>query len=316
MVLDELPMAKGVEKEIVVRVNTNRLNAVSYWFCLDKAGPQEKAAVKTALEGASTFPDSFEAVNTAISTATPTRIGRPARKNVVTLVVLTRGPAPDVSQIHALGRSDREIVQNWFSSVIFESGWGTSVLHEREGRLLESEWVLRVVTLGDAFVDAILAIHENHSQANAYETSLKALLEKMVLFHHPGTQATTRERYEDELRTILAAWPPMSGLSADTFWSQGQTRSVIYEPVLAKVLTTYNVGTTGSLGFRPDFVDTPFTPCSILSAQSNAQADVNSAIRRNANLFEFTAAAALRTASIQEYLRAKLENYVFITQEQ
>jgi hypothetical protein len=49
MTLDQLPMPDGAEKETVVRVNTNRLNRVPYWFCLDKAGPEEKLAVKTAL---------------------------------------------------------------------------------------------------------------------------------------------------------------------------------------------------------------------------------------------------------------------------
>ena len=37
-----LPVPGARDKETVVRINTNRLNRISYWYCLDKAGPDEK----------------------------------------------------------------------------------------------------------------------------------------------------------------------------------------------------------------------------------------------------------------------------------
>ena len=37
-----LPAPGARDKETIVRINTNRLNRISYWYCLDKAGPDER----------------------------------------------------------------------------------------------------------------------------------------------------------------------------------------------------------------------------------------------------------------------------------
>lgn len=50
-----LPVPGARDKEAIVRINTNRLNRISYWYCLDKAGPEEKRAVFSALDGADSF---------------------------------------------------------------------------------------------------------------------------------------------------------------------------------------------------------------------------------------------------------------------
>ena len=71
----DLPLPGPREKETVVRVNTNRLNRISYWYCLDRAGPAEKSAVYTALSGAETFPGSFAAVDSAIRSSSRTSTG-------------------------------------------------------------------------------------------------------------------------------------------------------------------------------------------------------------------------------------------------
>ena len=44
--LQSLPLPNGPDKETIIRVNINRLNHISYWYCLDKAGPTEKRAVQ------------------------------------------------------------------------------------------------------------------------------------------------------------------------------------------------------------------------------------------------------------------------------
>jgi hypothetical protein len=63
-------------------------------------------------------------------------------------------------------------------------------------------------------------------------------------------------------------------------------------------------------------VVSPYTPCSILAANSADIARVNEAIKRDAHVFEFTAMDQFTTAAVRAYLRQKLPNYVDIVREQ
>ncbi|HEV2148349.1 MAG TPA: hypothetical protein VGR37_13170 [Longimicrobiaceae bacterium] len=309
--VERLPIPGGTDKETVVRVNTNRLNPISYWYCLDKAGPEEKLAVKSALAGASTFPDSFKAVDNAIRTATPTRIGRPARKNVITLVVLTDQASVPSDFLQDLGTPDRtELSHKWVLIRTFSSGWATGLLEDpRQASLLESEWLLRVAVLGDPFVASLLSRGKNL-------TAAKSLVEATQTYHGPGTLATTREEHETALKKVIDVWPTTGAASTSAFWAKGQTRSNDYEGVLRTILPGYDLVSAGFMNYRPDFVAAPFRPCSILSAISDEQRAINDAIRREAHVLEFTAQKVATKDSIQAYLREKLQNYVLLTQEQ
>jgi hypothetical protein len=63
----ELPIPQPALKEEIVRTNTNSLNRVSYWYCLDHAGPEEKRSVYGVLKGTGGFTDSFQAIGRALS---------------------------------------------------------------------------------------------------------------------------------------------------------------------------------------------------------------------------------------------------------
>lgn len=303
----DLEMPGGDDKETIVRVNTNRLNPVSYWYCLDKAGPAKKADVYHKLDEATTFPDSFEAVDAAIRTADRSRLGRPARKCLLTLTVLAN--FDDASSIDAtgVGKVERtEFEYDWIRSDIYHEDWAQRILpDEREARLLESEWNMRVLQLGRPFVSALLG--GEHDQC-------KKLLEEYTTYHGPGTHGETREETEQRRESLVDNWGTGSEADLEEFWERGQNRSGIYEPILRDLLDGYDISPEGVLSYRPDWVVRTYTPCSILAAES--EDDINQAIRRDALVFEFTAQKRPTSETIHGYLEGKLPNYVKIVQEQ
>ena len=311
----ELPLPGGREKETVVRVNINRLNRLSYWYCLDKAGPQEKLAVKRAVEGASTYPDSFAAVDTALRTASPARVGRPAKQNTITLVCLTPEASVEAFDASDFAEVERvELSHDWARIYLFNRRWCPATIGPREASLLESEWQLRIALLADPFVAALSLVGGNDNQA--YAERCGALLEIVKRIHGPGTLAATREATEMDFHQVIDAWPRTDEVDLEAFWAQGQTRAGGYEAALARVLAGYNTTASGFLTYRPDYVVTDFKPCSILEAASDDQAAINAAIRRDAHVLEFTAQRALSAATVRTYLEGKLPNYVRVTQEQ
>lgn len=307
----DLPLPGAQEKETVVRVNINRLNPISYWSCLDRAGPAEKVDVYRALSGASTFPASFTAVNNAIQSSA--RQGRRASSCLLSLIVLTgteAGHTDVVDQIGSMWR--REIDYTWLSSTLLESGWAQTTIPILDARLLESEWLLRIVVLGGPFVRALLS---NDPSMMAHCSNLLERL-KTSEASRSGTRVSTMNNAERDFRTIVDAWPDTSAIDARAFWALGQRRSGTYEPLLASLLGQFDVGGNGFLSYRPDYIVTPFTPCSVLSAGAETADAINRAIRRDAHVFEFTAIDALSVGAIRTYLTQKLPNYVEITREQ
>ena len=308
LVRTDLPLPGPKEKETVVRVNTNRLNGISYWYCLDRAGPDEKSAVFKALSGAETFPGSFAAVDSAIKSST--RLGRRAKSCLLTLVVLTK--TIDRNGLRNLGQLWRdEVDHKWLSILHFEDQWATTILPSTDASLIQSEWTLRVVAMGEEFSKSLL------SGDSAQEGLCQQLLDQFKRGHGPGTHQTTLDGYRTALTSMVDAWPDTSSIDiTDSFWRLGQRRSTAYEPVLARLMPTYNQVGEGFLSYRPDFVVSPYKPCSILAAGSSEIAKINEAIHRDAHTLEFTAMEQFSVGAIQSYLQQKLRNYVDITREQ
>jgi hypothetical protein len=307
----EIPLPGSKEKETVVRVNTNRLNPISYWYCLDKGGPEEKRAVYTALRGATTFPDSFAAVNAAIRNAPASRIGRPARKCVVTLLVLSDVEKGAAKTLAGLGVIDRmEVDHKWLAMAVYAKGWATPILPKNiDARLLESEWQLRAAVFGPPFVAALLSGNQQHLE------KVEALLGLIEKVHGPGTREATRKAAADEMALLVDSFDTDTS-DLNKFWALGQGRAQAYEDALRAIYSDYNMGAPGFLTYRPDRVITAFSPCSILAAESANSDDINTSIRRDAHAFEFTAVKDLSVEAIQKYLALKLPNYVIVTREQ
>jgi hypothetical protein len=311
MKLVSLPLPIGADKEAVVRVNINRLNRVSYWHCIDKAGPIHKTAVRRAIVGASNFPDTFRAVDEAIRTAPASRQGRRAKSNQISLVVMCKDAASVFEIADSIGTVHRtEVETGWAASIVYDEGWAAaSVQDEREASLLESEWNLRVIILGDPFVSSLLTDTEPHRAACI------ELLEFFKPVLGPGTRATTREARTEEFQSMVARWP-RDGISTSAFWAAGQSRSSQYESSLSRLLVGYNTGGETFLGYRPDYIVEAFSPCEVTRAMTSDAEEITRVIQRNAHVLEFTACAAPTLDAITGYLGLKLGNYVRITQDQ
>ena len=305
----EFPMPGPTDKETVIRTNVNLLNSFSYWFCLDKAGPDYKKDVYSALLGSKTYPDCFSAINEAWARARKDRIGRGANRNNLTLVVLCN---LDQSQLSTFNLSklsssfDSDISESFFRSVTLGDGWARTVVTDvRAADLLESEWNLRLILLSDPFVTCLLD-SKNHGAYSA------ELLKKATDIMGIGTWQVNRQQREKELRDIVKNCPISNfGMNSD-FWSKDQARSKEYEPAIKAIFPDYNTKKLNTLTYRPDYVKAEFIPCTILAAPSDDNAQINQAISRRANIIEFTAQKDATIDSVVGYLRGKIPNYVDI----
>lgn len=311
MRLTQLRLPDARTKETVIRVNTNRLNPVTYWSSVDQGANEDRVALKIAMEGDSSFPDSFRAVDTA----SRNRTGRPARRNVLTLIALANTENAGIVGAQHLATVKRtEVEHEWMSLHLFEEGWAPPDMDVREATLLESEWVLRVCTLGLPFVRSLLDAGEP-TPAGEHLDAVTTLLGSLRTFQGPGTTTATRTAYSSGFEQLIDRWPA-SGRDVTPFWNAGQPRAGQYEAALKQILSGYDSHAEGFLTYRPDYVVAPFRPCAVADAVNNTNDAIRAAIRRQAHVIEFTALAQPTVAGIKTYLRDKLRNYVHVTQEQ
>lgn len=308
--LAQLRLPDARTKETVIRVNTNRLNPVTYWSSIDQGKNEDRIALKLALEGDSSFPDSFRAVDEA----SRNRTGRPAKRNAITLIALANThDAREVGAQHLADVKRTEVEHKWMSLHLYEEGWTPNDLASREATLLESEWVLRVCTVGLPFIQSLLTAGGTAAQEHVNAVSL--LLHSLKMFQGPGTKDASRTAYTNAFVQAIDAWPS-SDLDLLPFWSAGQPRAGQYEGALKKLLPGYDARVEGFLTYRPDYVVAPFRPCAVTDALSSTNEAIRTAIRRDAHVFEFTALAEPSVAGIRMYLKDKLLNYAHLTQEQ
>lgn len=310
LVLASLPPPSHYDKEVVIRTNINRLNPISYWYCLDKAGAEAKVGVLKAFKGEETYPGAFAAVDRAIRTAELSRVGRPANKCLLTLLVMHPGTrAPD--DVHQLGTvyEKRSWDLGWLRITTFQDGWAEAcVAKPLSAMLLESEWNLRVITVGAPFVASLLG-------GGAESERAQKLLGLLQEFHGTGTHDKTLDEYRDALRVAIGSMVDVEALS-DPFWAKGQERALEYEGILRALFPAYNTGAPGFLRCRPDLVLSDYTPCSVLGAVAETAEAVTSAIRRSARAFEFTTLKDPSKDGVVNYLKTKVENYVEVVRDQ
>lgn len=307
-----LPLPSAGDKEAIVRINTNRLNPFSYWYCLDRAGIDEKKRVYSSFHSKTGFKDSFESVDMAIQRATPSRVGRPPRKCLLSLFVMTN--SNDVSSlINSLGFTNAEPNINAHMLLDIQtvkSGWaGRLGLTNREASLLESEWNFRIIVAGNQFVSTLLL-----SSPSSFQ--IKNIIDLSLTHHGPGTRQDTLSAYRDSMDSLLnhlATLPPGDNT---TFWAAGQIRAHDYERKLRIFYPNYNTSTPGFLQYRPDLTLESYSPCHITSSTSDSDEHINDKIRRHALVCEFTASKEFSLLALQSYMSRKLPNYVEILQEQ
>ncbi|GBR14891.1 hypothetical protein [Asaia spathodeae] len=307
-----LPIPSPQDKETIIRVNTNRLNPFSYWYCLDRAGVEEKLNVLEKIKSEAGFKDVFEAVDNAIQKASPSRVGRPPKKCLLTLFAFT--DQNDITgKVEELGIAEIEknINNNEFVDIAtFKNNWQDflSFGDVRKGKLLQSEWNLRIVLAGNQFTSLLLS--------QKYRSETKKIIESCLKYHGPGTQTETIRNHKDALENDLSILSTIPQIDLSAFWASGQVRSHQYEKELLELFPNYNKSDEGFLSYRPDWVVEPYSVCKLASSRDSNIASVNDAIRREAIVCEFTALKDFNKTTVQTYLNRKISNYVNILQDQ
>jgi hypothetical protein len=306
----ELPLPSNTDKETAVRTNINRLNPISYWYCLDRAGPASKVEVYNAIKGQATFPDCFLSVDKAI--AESSRMGRDANTCILSLVVFIDADTLPPSKSAGFGAMINKLSFETEHVRVerFSSGWAQPLIADtRRAKMLESEWSLRIVTLSNRVADALLSA--------AHDDEVRELLDLALEAHSVGTQHQTLAGHAAALQAAAEALPEVLDRSRiERFWAKGQLRATDYEGALRRLYADYNKSSKGFLAYRPDLVIEPYGVCSVLNAADGSADGLNDAIKRRAHAVEFTASKEYDANKIRAYLEQKLMNYVHVVETQ
>lgn len=313
----ELPLPAPSVKEEIVRTNTNLLNPRSYWFCLDQGGPDEKNDAYQTLVGNRGFIDSFQAISRALAAQhRAKRAGRPANKNLLTLVTLGTSPADVQSFLtdHEMVADDqvneRAHVGVWW----FRNSWASSLNlppgrdRSRRASLVESEFSLRWVAL-DMVATWVIC-----EAADADPLATK-LVDIVRLAPSIGDARAVKDRGNDALRVAdedLAklADDPRAATFATTFGSLGQQRSQVYEPAIARRLArplSHALRVRAAL--KPDVILEEYEPCAVTRATSLDDKALELAIRRGCHVVEMTAHLQADMRGLDAYLGDKVRVY-------
>ncbi len=314
----ELPLPRPGAKERIIRTNTNRLNDVSYWYCLDTAAKEERVGLHTILTAPTGFTDSFRAVNTALSR----RVGRPANRNLLTLVTLGSSPA----QVRAL-LQDKELLADdgdsaaeetfmgehlgmWFSF----NGWaeafarGGTAERARQAKMLQSEFSLRWVALD---VNATWHLMQPPAPGSLGDR-IEDVLRFVPSVAHPKATKGVNAKASEALDRDLQAAPIVPEFEA-TFRALKRDRSGLYEPALAQRFKPYSADVHGypphEPRLKPDYTASVYTVCAITNATPPSDATISAALKRTGHFLEFTSFLGNDLEGLDEYIGGKIERY-------
>ncbi|NOU33306.1 MAG: hypothetical protein HOO96_35870 [Polyangiaceae bacterium] len=312
----ELPLPVPSVKEEIVRTNTNLLNPRSYWFCLDQGGPEEKKDAYSTLMGDRGFIDSFQAISRALAAQhRAKRTGRPANKNLLTLVTLGTTPADVESFIadHELEPDDSSSDTHtgvWW----FRNRWASALNlppggdHSRRASLVESEFSLRWVALDMVATWALCEAPD--------ENLASKLIEIVRLAPSIGAPKAAKEKGKDALSTLnevlkgFAADARATGFAERFTRMAPQQRSQAYESPIADRLgrpLSKSLRVSGSL--KPDVILEEYEPCAVTKATSPENKAIELAIKRGCHVIEMTAHLQADMRGLDKYLGDKVRVY-------
>lgn len=312
-----LPLPKPEMKEQIVRTNINRLNQRSYWYCLDQGGPEDKIQAYETLKGDGGFIDSFHAIDRAlISGDGDHRAGRPANKNLITLVTLGTSPA-EVAAFHA----DREMVATaefkgtHVHTWLFRRSWASALESDdqeyvRVAALVESEFALRWISLDPR---ATWALCDDACPPAAVEPILALIRQTPSIADRGATQKTTESADQ-----ALAALTDTQNIEdfMRSFRDAGQGRSRSYERSLARHFGAYSQGLSAHRTLKPDLIFVDYSPCAVTNADAGAEKErdarvkaIERSIKRDCHVAEFTAHLQADLRGLSQYLHDKVLVY-------
>lgn len=310
----ELPLPAARIKEEIVRTNLNLLNPRSYWFCLDQGGPKEKEDAHKTLSGDKGFFDSFQAIDRAFGAQTRERSGRPANKNLLTLVTLGSSPV-DVQTFvddHDF-EADEEAVAGHLGVWLFRKRWASRLglrdpLASRRANLVESEFSLRWIALDMAATWTLCA----GAPDDLIASKLVKLIEYMPSI---AAKKATKDKFNadilsaDTALSALVLADQFSAFSAD-FRAKGQLRFQDYEPpIAARFGKPLSRGLQVRSGLKPDIILSEYEPCAVTRALKAEVTSIESVIKRSCHVIELTAFLREGMQGLDAYLIDKVRVY-------
>lgn len=311
----ELPLPAPAMKEQIVRKNINRLNRTSYWYCLDAAGKAEQGSVYDVLNAPDKgFTDSFLSVSEALQSA-PKRTGRPANRNLITLVTLGTPPSTakgfiadhelDAHEHYLGGHLGVWLMREQWASTLCE---GDDREVSRRAQMLEFEFALRWVALD---MRATFALCEPPQRADLGYRLLDVIrfapsIAKPSEVKKRG-EACADLDIEIENGTFDAA--SMEAFRQD-FIGRGQGRSRLYEQAIGKRLGGYSRGFAAFPEVKPDFIVGEYKPCALTTAASRNE--ITESIRRTCHAIEFTSHLREDMNGLKDYLLGKVGRYALL----
>lgn len=316
----ELPLPAPQDKEAIVRTNTNRLNRVSYWYCLDAATKEDRAEVYKVLQEPKGFTDSFRAVDQALR-GDARRKGRPANQNIITFVTLATKPDAVSDFLDRYEEIDRLEHHRGAHHAIWlmKYRWASPLYRGRDAelsrrtKLVESEFCLRWITLDDV---ASYALCQPPVEGDVGTRLLKVITDSPSI-GDSGKKLSQRRAVSGGIDAELDTLELGNNTSAVTsfirqFRDAGQRRAATYEPILAMRLGSYNRSLKVFSRVKPDYIVSEYHPCAVTAARSDGDEDISDAIRRGCHTIEFTAFLGPGMAGIEEYLMDKVERYALL----
>lgn len=308
-----LPLPEPSLKEKIVRTNTNRLNRWSYWYCLDRGGREEKRWAYDTLRGTGGFIDSFKAINRALAVSGP-RAGRPANKNVLTLVTLGSDPPTIGSYINDRELpSDESTTGKHVATWLFRQQWASALAKDddeyaRRAALLESEFTLRWVTMDMRAVWWLCTAPDD----DLICTRLVELMGTLPSIADGQRIKDGMQRLGKEVDEAIDALGERDDFREfeDRFRDAGQRRSLEYERALARRFEIeLSRGLVELPSVRPDLTLAQYEPCAVTRATSSEPKAIEAAIRRSCHVVELTAHLQPDLRGLDDYLRDKVEVY-------
>jgi hypothetical protein len=313
----ELPLPDPRVKESIVRTNTNLLNPRSYWFCLDQGGPEEKKDAYTTLMGERGFLDSFQAISRALAAQrrAKTRTGRPANKNLLTLVTLGTSPSEVLSFLedHEMV-ADEHTVGLHLGVWMFRDRWASALDlgpggdPSRRASLVESEFSLRWIALD-------MVATQTLCEAPEADPLARRVTDILGTAPSIGASRDAKSRDTREIEEIDAALARQAGDPAvldfgARFTALGQARCRMYEPPIAKRLSRpLSAGLEAWASLKPDIIVHEYEPCAVTSATSADKKAIEVAIKRRCHVIELTAHLAADMRGLDSYLGQKVRVY-------
>lgn len=311
-----LEIPTSIEKENIVRRNINRLNPVSYWGCIDKTTPEKKSELYTILNGNSTFPDTFEAVDDAFASSDQ-RTGRPANKSLLSFVLITQ----HLTEAHTIASTlagkyldETDFSYNDLVMVYtIPEQYAQNVLGEKdECQMLESEFTLKVIILSDEWTKRLLA--GDKSQEIALKV-LDTMLEHTRIGQGSSAKTILQTRRNAACDELVSSMDFVTEQELKAFWKKGAVRASQYEGVLKNRYPGYNHAFCTGFSKRPDILISPYTACSVLSANSNDVTRINQNISRSCHAVELTTINNATDKEVIRYLNTKIQNYIELLKE-